>query len=96
MRQEEAVEVAAGQATAPVIEVEDLSLTFETADGPVFALSEVMDGDHYLLTFEEDGEPLDSLENGGRGPLWLIISQEKKGEFNGQYSVKFVFLVEVR
>jgi NitT/TauT family transport system ATP-binding protein len=32
--------MAAG-AAEPVIEVEDLSLTFETADGPVFALSEV-------------------------------------------------------
>jgi NitT/TauT family transport system ATP-binding protein len=41
MRQEQAVRVAAGQATEPVIEVEDLSLTFETADGPVYALSEV-------------------------------------------------------
>ena len=41
MQQERAVRVAAGQAAEPVIEVEDLSLTFETADGPVFALSEV-------------------------------------------------------
>src|SRR3546814_206833 len=42
MRREQ---VAAGQATEgaakPVIEVEDLSLTFETADGPVLALAEV-------------------------------------------------------
>ncbi|MPZ11272.1 MAG: ATP-binding cassette domain-containing protein [Kiloniellaceae bacterium] len=41
MQQERAVRVAEGQAAEPVIEVEDLSLTFETADGPVFALSEV-------------------------------------------------------
>src|SRR3546814_15410815 len=42
MRREQ---VAAGQATEgaakPVIEVEDLSLTYETADGPVLALAEV-------------------------------------------------------
>src|SRR3546814_11266796 len=42
MRREQ---VAAGQATEgaakPVIEVEDLSLTFETADGPVLALAAV-------------------------------------------------------
>ncbi len=39
MQQEEAaVAKAAGR---PVIQVEDLSLTFETADGPVYALSEV-------------------------------------------------------
>src|SRR3546814_501059 len=42
MRREQ---VAAGQATEgaakPVMEVEDLSLTFETADGPVLALAEV-------------------------------------------------------
>ncbi|MGF1630898.1 MAG: ABC transporter ATP-binding protein [Kiloniellaceae bacterium] len=43
MQQERAVAVPAPAAEAgkPVIEVEDLSLTFETADGPVFALSEV-------------------------------------------------------
>ena len=40
MRQERAAAVA-GQAARPVIEVEDLSLTFETADGPVYALSQV-------------------------------------------------------
>jgi len=45
MRREQAEAVAAGPrvegAAQPVIEVEDLSLTFDTADGPVFALSEV-------------------------------------------------------
>ncbi|WP_437126581.1 ABC transporter ATP-binding protein [Pelagibius marinus] len=41
MRQEQAAEGPAGQAAKPVIEVEDLSLTFQTADGPVYALSEV-------------------------------------------------------
>ena len=40
MRQERSAAVA-GQAAKPVIEVEDLSLTFETADGPVYALSAV-------------------------------------------------------
>jgi NitT/TauT family transport system ATP-binding protein len=41
MRQEQAERVAAEEAAKPVIEVEDLSLTFETGDGPVYALSEV-------------------------------------------------------
>jgi NitT/TauT family transport system ATP-binding protein len=41
MRQEQAETAAAQQAAKPVIEVEDLSLTFQTADGPVYALSEV-------------------------------------------------------
>ena len=41
MRREQAERVAAGQAAEPVIEVENLSLTFETGDGPVFALSDV-------------------------------------------------------
>jgi len=41
MQQERAVAAPASKAGKPVIEVEDLSLTFETADGPVFALSEV-------------------------------------------------------
>jgi NitT/TauT family transport system ATP-binding protein len=43
MQRERAVpaETTAAGAAEPVIEVEDLSLTFETADGPVFALSEV-------------------------------------------------------
>jgi len=41
MRQDEAAERPAGAAGKAVIEVEDLSLTFETADGPVYALSEV-------------------------------------------------------
>jgi NitT/TauT family transport system ATP-binding protein len=41
MRQSEAVKSPAEEAAKPVIEVEDLSLTFETADGPVYALSEV-------------------------------------------------------
>ncbi len=41
MQQQEAASGAAEQAAEAVIEVEDLSLTFETADGPVFALSEV-------------------------------------------------------
>ena len=41
MRQEQAAERPAAGRTEPVIQVEDLSLTFETADGPVFALSEV-------------------------------------------------------
>jgi len=41
MQQQEAASEAAEQAAKPVIEVEDLSLTFETADSPVFALSEV-------------------------------------------------------
>src|SRR3990170_1848697 len=43
MQRERAVpaETTAAKAAKPVIEVEDLSLTFETADGPVFALSEV-------------------------------------------------------
>ena len=39
MQQEEAAVAKAGG--RPVIQVEDLSLTFETADGPVYALSEV-------------------------------------------------------
>ncbi|GAB4392650.1 MAG: ABC transporter ATP-binding protein [Kiloniellaceae bacterium] len=41
MQREAAIETPAQQAGKPVIEVEDLSLTFETADGPVYALSEV-------------------------------------------------------
>jgi len=41
MRREQAKPVAVERAAKPVIEVEDLSLTFETADGPVYALSEV-------------------------------------------------------
>jgi len=41
MRQEQAERVTAVEVAKPVIEVEDLSLTFETADGPVYALSEV-------------------------------------------------------
>src|SRR3546814_921799 len=41
MRREEAERVPAGLTARAVIEVEDLSLTFETADGPVFALAEV-------------------------------------------------------
>ena len=41
MQQQEAASGAAEQAAEAVIEVEELSLTFETADGPVFALSEV-------------------------------------------------------
>jgi NitT/TauT family transport system ATP-binding protein len=41
MQREAAIENPAGQAAKPVIEVEDLSLTFQTADGPVYALSEV-------------------------------------------------------
>ena len=41
MRQSEAVEAPAEGRAEPVIQVEDLSLTFETADGPVYALSEV-------------------------------------------------------
>jgi len=41
MRQEEAVARADEGGAEPVIQVEDLSLTFETADGPVYALSEV-------------------------------------------------------
>jgi NitT/TauT family transport system ATP-binding protein len=41
MRQAQVEEAAAGRAGKPAIQVEDLSLTFETADGPVYALSEV-------------------------------------------------------
>jgi NitT/TauT family transport system ATP-binding protein len=41
MQREAVIENPAGQAAKPVIEVEDLSLTFQTADGPVYALSEV-------------------------------------------------------
>ncbi|GAB4361917.1 MAG: ABC transporter ATP-binding protein [Kiloniellaceae bacterium] len=41
MRQSEAVESPAAGRAEPVIQVEDLSLTFETVDGPVYALSEV-------------------------------------------------------
>jgi NitT/TauT family transport system ATP-binding protein len=41
MQQERAARRPAEQAAKAVIEVEDLSLTFETGDGPVFALSEV-------------------------------------------------------
>jgi NitT/TauT family transport system ATP-binding protein len=41
MRQGEAAERPAAGRAEPVIQVEDLSLTFETADGPVYALSEV-------------------------------------------------------
>ncbi len=41
MQREAAIEGPAEQAAKPVIEVEDLSLTFQTADGPVYALSEV-------------------------------------------------------
>ena len=41
MRRSEAVESPAKGRAEPVIQVEDLSLTFETADGPVYALSEV-------------------------------------------------------
>src|SRR3546814_10091600 len=41
MRREQAERVPAGRTARAVIEVEDLSLTFETADGPVFALAEV-------------------------------------------------------
>lgn len=41
MRREQAERVPAGRTARAVIEVEDLSLTFETGDGPVFALAEV-------------------------------------------------------
>jgi NitT/TauT family transport system ATP-binding protein len=41
MQQERTAAVPERLAGKPVIQVEDLSLTFETADGPVYALSEV-------------------------------------------------------
>src|SRR3546814_15431865 len=41
MRQEQVAARSSAEAATPVIEVEDLSLTFETADGPVFALAGV-------------------------------------------------------
>ena len=41
MQRERAAQAPAGEAGNAVIEVDDLSLTFETADGPVYALSEV-------------------------------------------------------
>ncbi|HEY9549935.1 MAG TPA: ABC transporter ATP-binding protein [Kiloniellaceae bacterium] len=41
MRQEQVAARSSAEAAKPVIEVEDLSLTFETADGPVFALAGV-------------------------------------------------------
>ena len=62
----------------------------------VYDIEEVMEMDDLLLAYEMDGRELSSRESGGNGPLWLIPSQELAGEYNGQRSLKFVWLITVR
>lgn len=56
---------------------------------------DIRDTDSIMLAYEMDGKPIEGGEDGGVGPVRLLIPASVAGEFNAQYCVKFVFLVEL-
>jgi NitT/TauT family transport system ATP-binding protein len=93
MQREVAVDGTAGQpetAAKAVIEVEDLSLTFQTADGPVYALSEVS------LTVEE-GDFVSFIGPSGCGKTTLLrVIADLERQTAGRISVNGVTAEEAR
>jgi hypothetical protein len=75
------------EATIRVIAVDQYSYSLSSADLGVD--SEI------IIAYRKNGELITSREEGGEGPLRLIIPQRFEGEWNGQYCVKFVKTIEI-
>ncbi|WP_370661566.1 ABC transporter ATP-binding protein [Pelagibius sp. 7325] len=90
MRQSEAAAAPETGTGKPVIQVEDLSLTFETADGPVYALSEVK------LTIDE-GDFVSFIGPSGCGKTTLLrVIADLERQTAGRISVNGVTPEEAR
>ncbi|MHA1123361.1 MAG: hypothetical protein ACTSPC_11255, partial [Candidatus Heimdallarchaeota archaeon] len=48
-----------------------------------------------IIAYKKNGEYMDGKSLDGEGPLRLIIPQRFPGEFNGQFCVKFVVVLEI-
>ncbi|NHJ32374.1 MAG: hypothetical protein FK732_05895 [Asgard group archaeon] len=48
-----------------------------------------------IIAYKKNGEYMKSKALNGEGPLRLIIPQRFPGEYNGQYCVKFVVVLEI-
>jgi len=48
-----------------------------------------------IIAYKKNGEYMKGKSLDGEGPLRLIIPQRFPGEFNGQYCVKFVVVLEI-
>ena len=48
-----------------------------------------------IIAYKKNGEYMDGKSLDGEGPLRLVIPQRFPGEYNGQFSVKFVVVLEI-
>jgi len=60
---------------------------FTAADGFMASIyaSDVDKGENVLIVYEKDGKPIKSREDGGHGPLRLIIADDEFGNRNAYY-----------
>ncbi|MBN1328094.1 MAG: molybdopterin-dependent oxidoreductase [Candidatus Heimdallarchaeota archaeon] len=60
----------------------------------VLTMNQINSTRDIIIAYMKDGEYLKSGSEGGTGPLRLIIPQSVE-EYNGQYCVKYVVLIEI-
>jgi len=48
-----------------------------------------------MLAYEKDGNRMKTKQEGGEGPVRLIIPQDVVGEYNAQHCVKFIYRVDL-
>lgn len=48
-----------------------------------------------IIAYKKNGEYMDGKSLDGEGPLRLVIPQKFPGEYNGQFCVKFVVVLEI-
>jgi hypothetical protein len=75
----------------------DVSVKVKAIDNYVYTLTldELNTTREIIIAFWKNGQLLKSGSEGGNGPLRLIIPQRFPGDFNGQFCVKYVTILEI-
>ncbi len=58
-------------------------------------MAEILATPDIIIAYMKDGEYIKPRTEGGNGPFRLIIPPKFEGEFNGQFSVKYVAEIEI-
>lgn len=61
----------------------------------ILTLDQINTTQDIIIAFRKNGEAIPHHDDGGEGPLRLIIPQKYEGDYNGQKCVKFVSEIEI-
>jgi DMSO/TMAO reductase YedYZ molybdopterin-dependent catalytic subunit len=62
--------------------------------GTSLSIGEIEGRDDVMLAYSVDGKSIPGADEGGPGPVRLLLSQDFAGEYNAQQCVKYVYKVE--